>query len=80
MRVLPNGETGTPDVVMLLRKAHEQLATRQHNIESELARIELLRGEREAVAVQAAALDQAMRAFAATTVIAQAQSAEKLSA
>jgi hypothetical protein len=55
-----------PDVQTLLLKAYEQLSTRQHRIESELARIEQLRSEREVVAQQAAALDQAMKAFAAT--------------
>jgi hypothetical protein len=58
-----SGENGVPDVPALLRSAYEQLSTRQHRIESELGRIEQLRVEREAVAVQVAALDQAMKAF-----------------
>jgi hypothetical protein len=68
-QVLQNGENGVPDVLTLLRKAHEQLSTRQHRIEGELARMEQLRGEREAVALQAVALDQAIRAFAATPAL-----------
>jgi hypothetical protein len=47
----------------LLQKAHEQLSTRKQTIESELARIERLRGEHETVTAQVAALDQAMKAF-----------------
>jgi hypothetical protein len=66
--VHPNGENGS-DVPNLLRKAFEQLHTRQQRIDNELARIEQLRGEREVVAQQAAALDQAMRAFAATASV-----------
>ncbi|HEY3837849.1 MAG TPA: hypothetical protein VGL72_14810 [Bryobacteraceae bacterium] len=69
MRVLQSGENSIPDVPALLLKAYEQLSTRQHRIESELARIEQLRGEREAVAVQAAALDQAMKAFAVSPAL-----------
>jgi hypothetical protein len=41
----------------------EQISTRKQSIESELARIEGLRGEHEAVTAQVAALDQAMKAF-----------------
>jgi hypothetical protein len=47
----------------LLQKAYEQLSTRKQSIESELARIEGLRGEHEAVTAQVAALDLAMKAF-----------------
>jgi hypothetical protein len=47
----------------LLQKAHEQLSTRKQIIENELARIEGLRGEHEAVTAQVAALDQAIKAF-----------------
>ena len=47
----------------LLQKAYEQLSTRKQSIENELARIEELRGEHEAVTTQVAALDQAMKAF-----------------
>ena len=47
----------------LLQKAYEQLRTRKQMIESELARIEGLRGEHEAVTAQVAALDQAIKAF-----------------
>jgi len=64
-----NGENGGSDVPNLLRKAYEQIHTRQQRIDNELARIEQLRGEREVVAQQAAALDQAMRAFAATAAV-----------
>lgn len=85
MRVLQGGENGVPDVLTLLRNAYDQLSTRQHRIESELARIEQLRGEREAVSLQAAALDQAMKAFAVTPAVSQQyepgiRSSEKLSA
>lgn len=66
---VPSGENGVPDVLTLLQKAYEQLSSRQHRIESELARIEQLRGEREAVALQADALDQAMKAFAVTPAV-----------
>jgi hypothetical protein len=59
-------ENGVSDVLTLLQKASEQLRTRQQRIESELARIEQLRGERDAVALQTAALDRAMKAFAIT--------------
>ncbi len=69
MLVLQSGENGVSDVLTLLRKAYEQLSTRQHRIESELARIEQLRGEREVVAIQAAALDQAMKALAVTSSV-----------
>jgi hypothetical protein len=65
--VRQSAENGLPDVPALLRKAYEQLSTRQHTIDSELARIEQLRVEREVVAQQAAALDQAMQAFAVTS-------------
>jgi hypothetical protein len=47
----------------LLQKAFEQLSTRKQTIENELARIESLRGDYEAVTAQVAALDQALKAF-----------------
>jgi hypothetical protein len=57
------GENDDHDSLSLLQKAYEQLSTRKQSIESELARIEGLRGEHEAVTAQVAALDQAMKAF-----------------
>ena len=57
------GENDVQDSLSLLQKAYEQLSTRKQSIESELARIEGLRGEHEAVTAQVAALDQAMKAF-----------------
>src|SRR5215472_14160783 len=62
----PGPQTGDKDsneALSLLQKAYEQLSTRKQSIESELARIEELRGEHEAVTAQVAALDQAMKAF-----------------
>jgi uncharacterized protein involved in exopolysaccharide biosynthesis len=46
----------------LLEKAHEQLMMRKRAVENELACIEDLRGELEALTAQVAALDQAMKA------------------
>ena len=57
------GENGVHDSLSLLQNAYEQLSTRKQSIESELARIEGLRGEHEAVTAQVAALDLAMKAF-----------------
>jgi hypothetical protein len=57
------GESDADDSLSLLQKAHEQLSIRKQSIESELARIEGLRGEHEAVTAQVAALEQAMKAF-----------------
>ena len=57
------GEKNVHDSLSLLQKAYEQLSTRKQSIENELARIEGLRAEHEAVAAQVAALDQAMKAF-----------------
>jgi hypothetical protein len=51
------------DAFSLLQKAYEQLSTRKQSIESELARVEELRAEHEAVTAQLTALDQAMKAF-----------------
>ena len=51
------------EALSLLQKAYEQLSTRKQTIESELARIEGLGAEHEAVSAQVAALDQAMKAF-----------------
>ena len=62
-RALRTGEGDVHDSLSLLQKAHEQLSTRKQSIEGELARIEGLRGEHEAVTAQVAALDQAMKAF-----------------
>jgi hypothetical protein len=60
----PNpGENDTHEALTLLQRAYEQLSTRKQLIEAELARIEGLRGEHEAVTAQVAALDQAMKAF-----------------
>ena len=47
----------------MLQSAFEQLSTRKQSIEADLARIERLRGEHEAVTAQVAALEQAMEAF-----------------
>jgi hypothetical protein len=57
------GESDVNDSLSLLQKAYEQLSARKQTIEIELARIEGLRGEHEAVTAQVAALDQAMKAF-----------------
>jgi BED zinc finger len=51
------------EALSLLQKAYDQLSSRKQTIESEIARIEGLRGEHEAVTAQVAALDQAMKAF-----------------
>jgi hypothetical protein len=55
--------TGENEALTLLQTAYEQLSARKQTIEAELARIEGLRGEHEAVTAQVAALDQAMNAF-----------------
>ena len=57
------GENDVPEALTLLQKAYEQLSARKQTIETELARIEGLRGEHEAVTAQVAALDQALKAF-----------------
>ena len=57
------GDNEVPEALNLLQKAYEQLSTRKQTIESELARIEGLRCEHEAVTAQVAALDQAMKTF-----------------
>jgi hypothetical protein len=51
------------DSLSLLQAAYEQLSTRKQSIEIELARIDGLRSEHEAVTAQVAALEQAMKAF-----------------
>jgi hypothetical protein len=51
------------EALSLLQTVYERLSTRKQTIESELARIEGLRAEHEAVTAQVAALDQAMKAF-----------------
>jgi hypothetical protein len=56
-------ESETPGVAILLDKAYEQLRSRQQRIESEIARIEMLRGEQDAIAAQVKALDAAIRVF-----------------
>jgi hypothetical protein len=56
-------ENEVPEALTLLQKAYEQLSTRKQTIESDLARIEGLRGEHETLTAQVAALDQAMKAF-----------------
>jgi hypothetical protein len=61
--VLPTGARDVPEALSLLQKAHKQLSTRKQSIESELARIEGLRSEHEALTAEVAALDQAMKAF-----------------
>jgi len=67
-RILPNGgkqgtQSDVNDALAMLQKAHKQLSTRKQMIESELARIEGLRGEHESVAKQVVALDDALKAF-----------------
>jgi hypothetical protein len=57
------GENDAHEALTLLQRAYEQLSTRKQSIEAELARIDGLRGEHEAVTAQVAALDQAMKAF-----------------
>ncbi len=57
------GESDLHDSLSLLQKAYEQLSMRKQSIETELARIEGLRGDHEAVTAQAAAIEQAMKAF-----------------
>ena len=57
------GENDAHEALTLLQRAYEQLSTRKQSIEAELARIEGLRGEHEAVTAQVAGLDQAMKAF-----------------
>jgi hypothetical protein len=59
----PESYAGENEALTLLKKAYEQLSARKQTIETELARIEGLRGEHEAVTAQVAALDQAMKAF-----------------
>src|ERR1051326_8182811 len=67
-RTSPDGrkqttQTDVNDALAMLQKAHAQLSTRKQMIESELARIEELRGEHESVAKQVAALDETLKAF-----------------
>jgi prefoldin subunit 5 len=57
------GDKDSNEAFSLLQKAYEQLSTRKQSIENELARIEELRSEHEALTAQVAALDQAMKAF-----------------
>ena len=57
------GDNEVHETLTLLQMAYEQLTTRKQSIENEIARIEGLRGEHEAVTAQVAALDQAMKAF-----------------
>jgi len=59
----PPGANDGHEALTLLQRAYDQLNTRKQLIEAELARIEGLRGEHEAVAAQVAALDQALKAF-----------------
>jgi hypothetical protein len=54
---------GGDDTRRLVQKAYDQLSARKHSIEAELARIEALRAEHEAVTARVAALDQALKAF-----------------
>ena len=56
-------DTDGNEALDLLQKAYERLSTRKQTIESELARIEGLRGEHEAGTAQVSALDQAIKAF-----------------
>jgi len=57
------GEVNGQEALTLLQKAYEQLSARKQQIESEMARIESMRDEHEAVTAQVTALDQAMKAF-----------------
>ena len=59
----PSGENESREALSLLEKAHQQLSARKQTIESELARIEGLRTEHEAITAQVAALDEALKAF-----------------
>ena len=58
-----SGENESREALSLLQKAHQQLSTRKQTIESELARIEGLRTEHEAITAQVTALDEAIKAF-----------------
>jgi hypothetical protein len=58
-----SGETESREALSLLQKAHQQLSTRKQMIESELARIEGLRTEHEAITEQVTALDEVIKAF-----------------
>ena len=60
---VPHSDNGSQNVAALLQTAYDQLKIRQDGIESELARIEMLRGEQEKVAAQVSALDAVMRVF-----------------
>jgi hypothetical protein len=62
-RAIQTSENDSQEALNLLQKAHQQLSTRKQTIESELERIEGLRGEHEAVTAQVAALEQALKAF-----------------
>ena len=58
-----SGENESREALDLLQKAHQQLSTRKQTIQSELARIEGLRAEHEAITKQVAALDEAIKGF-----------------
>jgi hypothetical protein len=58
-----NSENESREALSLLQKAHQQLSTRKQTIEGELARIEGLRTEHEAITPQVTALDEAINAF-----------------
>ena len=51
------------DPQALLQTAHEELIARKQAIEAEIARMNVLQSEHEAVTTQLAAVDQAMGAF-----------------
>jgi hypothetical protein len=57
------GDNDAHEALTLLQTAFEQLSTRKQSIEAELAGIEGLRSEHEAVTAQVAALEQAMKSF-----------------
>jgi hypothetical protein len=73
--VKPSGKVSAPavkqgpvdadgdDTRRLVQKAYDQLSARKQGIEAELARIEALRAEHEAVTARVAALDEALKAF-----------------
>jgi hypothetical protein len=57
------GENSGDEALTLLQRAYEQLTARKQTIESELAQMEAMRNEQEAITAQIAALDQAIEAF-----------------
>lgn len=56
-------ETTGNEALNLLQKVHDQLVARKHAIESEIARVEVLKSEHQSVVTQLAAIVQAMGVF-----------------